>query len=567
MDTKKVNEIIEKHALKNAADYGSANIGAVVGKVLNEAPEFKMGISKIVPLVKEAIERINKMSKEEIEAAMQKYEYVEKKQEERRIVLPEAKGLVRTRFAPEPSGYMHIGHAKAGFISYVAAIEYGGELHMRMDDTNPEKSKQKFVDEMVKYSKWLGIEWNSESYTSDNMELIYDYGRTMMKKGKAYVCECAPETIKQNRRERINCPCRNKPSVQNLREFERMIDGQYKEGERFVRYLGDMSSFNTVMRDPAMFRIVEKAHYRQGDKYLVWPTYDFVAPILDAIEGITHAVRSKEYELRDELYNDILKDLDLRKPVLVPISRLQIKGNTTQKRVIRKLVEEGKVTGWDDPRLVTIASLERRGITPAAIKNFVLSFGIGKQESNPDMEKLLVENRKILDPIAKRFFFVKTPVPMQINGMKGKEIEIPMHPTKEELGKRKIRIENAIYISESDAEKIKEGETIRLLDFANVKIIKKKEGGITAEEVQVKEFPEKKIQWVPEDAVKAIITRPGPLFIGEDEETYNPDSLIIEEGLCEPECMKLKEGETIQFVRYGFVRLDDKKEMEFIYSC
>jgi len=553
--------------LKNAADYGTANVGAVVGKVMAEDSSLKMSISKIVPLVKEAVERINKMSPAEIQATMQKYEYVEKVQEERKITLPDAKGLVRTRFAPEPSGYMHIGHAKAGFISYVAAVEYGGEMHMRFDDTNPEKSKQEFVDEMIHYSKWLGIKWNSESYTSDKMELIYDYGRQILKKGKAYVCECSPETIKQNRRERIGCPCRNKPPIQNLREFERMIDGQYKGGERFVRYTGDMSSFNTVMRDPALFRIVEKPHYRQGDKYLVWPIYDFVAPILDSIEGITHAVRSKEYELRDELYEAILNDFDLRKPILIHISRLQIKGNTTQKRVIRKLVEEGKVSGWDDPRLVTIVSLERRGITPEAIKNFVLSFGIGKQESNPDMEKLLVENRKILDPVTKRLFFIKDPVPLEIKGMQKKEIEIPLHPTKD-LGKKKVQVEGAVYIGEADADKINEGETIRLLDFANVKIIKKTEGkGIIAEEVQTKEFPEKKMQWVSEDAIKAKVTKPGPLFIGEDEETYNPDSLIVEEGLCERACLDLKEGETIQFVRYGFVRLDDKKGMEFIYSC
>jgi glutamyl-tRNA synthetase len=183
------------------------------------------------------------------------------------------------------------------------------------------------------------------------------------------------------------------------------------------------------------------------------------------------------------------------------------------------------------------------------------------------MEKLLVENRKILDPAAKRLFFVKDPVPLEIKGMQKKEIEIPLHPTKD-LGKRKVQVEGAVYIGEADADKINEGETIRLLDFANVKIIKKTESkGIIAEEVQTKEFPEKKIQWVPEDAIKAKVTKTGPLFIGEDEETYNPDSLQVEEGLCERECLNIKEGETIQFVRYGFVRLDDKKNMEFIFSC
>ena len=568
LDLNKVNPLIEKWALKNAADYGSADVGAVVGKVLSEAPELKMSISKVVPLVKEMIERINKMSKEEIQAVMRKYEYIEKAYEEKKITLPNAKGLVRTRFAPEPSGYMHIGHAKAGLISYVAAIEYGGDFHIRFDDTNPEKVEQKYVDEAIKDMCWLGMKWNSESYTSDNIESFYDYGMTLIKKGKAYVCECSPETIKQNRRERVNCPCKNKPPVQNIREFERMIGGLYKGGERFVRYAGDMSSFNTVMRDPALFRIVEKPHYRQGDKYVVWPTYDFVTPILDSIEGITHAVRSKEYELRDELYGAIQSDLELKKTIIVPISRLQIKGTSTQKRVIRKLVEEGKVTGWDDPRLVTLAALKRRGITPEAIKNFVLSFGIGKAESNPDMEKLLVENRKILDPIAKRFFFVKNPIPIEIKNMQKKEIEIHLHPTNASIGKRKLQLEGIVYICETDADKINEGETIRLLDFTNVKILKKSEGkGMIAEEIQIEDYPEKRIPWVPEDSVKGTVTKPGPLFVGEDEEIYNFDSLLVEEGLCERSCLDLGEGEIIQFVRYGFVCLDSKKEMEFIYSC
>lgn len=561
-----LDDIIEKHALKNAHDYGKANPGSVIGKVIAELPDAKKEMKSLVAKVQETVKKVNKMSKEDIEAAMERYTYAEKGKAERALHVPGLAERVAavTRFAPEPSGYLHVGHAKAALLSSEIARQSGGEIHLRFDDTNPDKARQEYVDAVKRDLNWLNVGWRSESYASDSMELLYEYGTEMIKRGKAYICECTPEAIRLSRRERKGCACRERPLIDNLRNYERMLKGEFEEGKAIVRFFGEPRALNSVMRDPTLFRICSTPHYRQGDKYLVWPSYDFECPILDSVKGITHALRSKEYELRDELYRDILNILELPRPEIITISRLEVKDNTTSKRVIKDLVQKRLIKSWDDPRLLTISALRRRGILPEAIREFVLSFGMGKAESVAELEQLLIENRKLLDPVAKRFHFVRNPVRVRISNIKDEDVRLRLHPT-QDLGERTARIVGGVvYIDAGD--RPAKDEIVRLKDFCTIKVIDFKDRDIIAERIETEAIPEKKIQWVGDNRTWARIHRPGDLLKGGE---FNPDSLVVEEGICEKDCESLKDGEVMQFVRYGFVRKEGVEDgkLKFIFSC
>ncbi|VVB73473.1 Glutamate--tRNA ligase [uncultured archaeon] len=562
-----LNQIIRKWALKNAHDYGKADMGSVVGKVIAEMPEAKKDMKSAMKRINDMVEEVNGMKKPAIEKALKEFEFQEKpKEEERRIRLPpHPEGNVVTRFAPEPSGYAHIGHAKAVLLSWEAARENDGRFILRIDDTNPVLAKQEFVDSWKDILAWLGVDWDAESFTSDSMDMFYAYALELIKRGKAYVCECTAELIKLNREGRKPCACRNKVEMQNVKDFERMTTGGFKEGKAILRYKGDMRALNSVMRDPTLVRIVEEKHFRQEDRYSAWPSYDFVTPILDATQGVTHAIRSKEYELRDELYYAIIDDLEIRKPIMLSISRLVVKNNSTQKRVIRKLVQENVIDGWDDPRLLTMIGMRRRGIQPAALREFALSFGgISTSESKEaTIDPLLHANRKILDPVSKRMHFVKDPIVLIIKGFRS-EVDLPFH-SEQELGSRNLSVNEKVLVNRDD---IKEGEILRLRDLCNVGITEIVGNSANGRLIETKEMPAKKIQWVPADsAAKVRILRPLELM---DGDVPRKDSMQVDAGFCEAGCKELKEGDIVQFVRYGFVRKEKSGpngELSFVFSC
>ncbi len=540
-----LEKVIRKHVLKNAFDYGKAQAGGVVGKVIAEIPDAKNDMKATMQLIGKIVADVNKLSKSEIEKQMNSFTYVEKKEEEKRIVFPNAEvGKVVVRLPPEPNGYSHIGHAKAFFLSWTGAREYGGKVILRWDDTNPEAEKQEFVDAIKEGITWLGIDWDEEVYCSDWMPRLYELNEMLIAQGDAYVCECSQDAIGQGREKKIRCKCVDFSQKEQLSKWKGMLEKKIKKGEAVVRLKGDMSSLNTVMRDPTLWRIIDSPHYRQGKKYCVWPTYDFQGSVMDSLLGITHALRSKEYELRDELYFYLLDKLNLRKPTLITISRLSLANTPISKRLLRPLVESGKLWGWDDPRLPTLAGLRRRGVTPKAIKDFVLSFGISKVESNPSWDKLLSLNKKeLLD--SPHYFFVPEPVQLKI----GKE---------------------TVYIPAFDANEIKNEEVFRLKNSFNVKVKNKnvKTKAIEGENVGNALLEDtKKVQWVSADAVKCTLYVPGLLF--DDKESFNENSLQEIKGLCQKECASLKEGEVVQFERVGFARLDKKTKtkLEFIQSC
>ncbi|MCX8197976.1 MAG: glutamate--tRNA ligase [Candidatus Micrarchaeota archaeon] len=564
-----LEEIIRKHVLKNAHDYGLAIPAKVVGKVIGECPEAKADMKGTMKLISEEAKRVNSLSKQEVEKELSQFTFEEKKEEKKEIELPGAEqGKVVTRFPPEPSGYLHIGHAKAAWLDYASAKRYGGKLLLRFDDTNPEKEKQEYVDAIKKDLLWLGIDWHDETYTSDRMDELYRFCEEMLIKHAAYVCTCPPEKIKKGREEKVACDCAARDAQESMALFRKMRDGKMEEGEAVVRFHGNMKSENTVMRDPTLFRIIKAPHYRQGSKYSCWPSYDFAAPIMDSLDGVTHAMRTKEYELRNELYFGILKALELRAPKLIEFSRLSIKNAPLSKRLITPLIEQGKVEGWDDPRLPTISALRRRGILPEAIKEFVLSFGISKVESEPGWQKLYHENRKLLDSKAQRRYFVRNPVKLVVEGAPAKEVEIRNHPSNMELGQRRIQAQREFYISGDDAEALQAGELFRLKELYNATLLGKRQDALVAKYEAEEGIAAKKIQWVPygkQISCKVKI----PKDLVDEQGKFIENSMLVDSGFCEPSCAQLPQGSIVQFERYGYARLDEKGEggLVFIFSC
>ncbi|MFH1447704.1 MAG: glutamate--tRNA ligase [Candidatus Micrarchaeota archaeon] len=558
-----IDDIIMKHALKNTQAHGKASPKAVVGKVIAEHPDCKKDMKGTMKKIATIVEKVNSMSPEQIEKEISNYTFTTKKKVEKGLKLEGAEhGKVITRFPPEPSGYPHIGHAKAAYLDMTAARKYDGKFILRFDDTNPEAESQEYVDAIKDALGWLAIDWDVEEYASDSLQKLYGYAERMIAEGNAYVCTCTPEQIRSNRSNTKECQCRSIAYDEGASHWKSMLDGTVKRGEAIVRFSGNMTSLNTAMRDPTLFRIINSPHYRQGNKYRVWPSYDFAAPILDSLSGVTHAMRTKEYELRDEVYNEILDSLGLRKPKIVEFSRLSIRGLPVSKRLLKPLIAKKLVSGWDDPRLPTITALKRRGIRPEAIKRFVLRFGLGKTESNPTIEALLVDNKKILDPVAERYFFVLSPVKLTVRSAPKIKAELKKHPDKE-LGKREMNTAGEFFISSKDADSLKQGEQFRLKDLYNVKLIQKAEE-LVGEFVGKEVGPGPKIQWVTTDYLEATVLVPDELVDSQGKVLEH--SLRIDRGYCEPSCADIPEGHVIQFERYGFCRLDKKVGLQFIYT-
>ncbi len=554
-------------ALQNAFEHeGKTRNDAIISKILGARPDLRNKAKEIMPLISEVVADINKLSlteqKSELESSFPELLVVKPKQE--RIGLPPLDGAehgkVVTRFPPEPNGYPHIGHAKAAIIDEEYAKMYGGKLILRFDDTNPENERLEYYAAIKVGLDWLGVKYDRVKNTSDDMELIYKKGMEMIESHNAYVCTCDKETISKNRREMQSCKCRSGDLDQNIKRWHNMFE-KYKPGEAIVRFRGDMQSENTVMRDPAMFRIIDEIHPLLIDKYRVWPNYDFAVAIEDSIDGVTHAFRTKEYELRNELYYSILDKLRMRKPKMLEFSRLEFEGMPVSKRILKPLVQDGKVSGYDDPRLPTLEALRRRGIVPEAIRKFVLSLSFTKSDTLAPFDTLESFNRKIIDVTSIRLFMVTEPVKITVKNNKLTEVELLNHPQRD-MGKRRMELDGNFYISGDDAKTLKVGDQVRLIELYNVKITK------IGSEIEVEysgndfkaEFP--KIQWIPQkSAVKLNILIPKTLFVNEK---FNEDSLETRQAYTESHYLELNEGTKIQFVRFGYCRKDSA--MQAIYT-
>lgn len=502
---------------------------------------------------------------------------------------------VHTRFPPEPNGYLHIGHAKSILLNYGLAQKYNGKFNMRFDDTNPTKEKEEFVESIKEDIQWLGADWEDRLYfASDYFQQMYEAALKLIDKGKAYVCDLSSEEIREYRgtlkEPGKESPFRNRSVQENRKLFQEMKEGKYQDGEKVLRAKIDMASPNMNMRDPVIYRVAHMEHHRTGDQWCIYPMYDFAHPIEDAIEGITHSICTLEFEDHRPLYDWVVQELEYPvPPKQIEFAKLYLTNVVTGKRYIKKLVEEGIVDGWDDPRLVSIAALRRRGFTPESIKMFVDLCGVSKANSSVDyamLEYCIREDLKLKRP---RMMAVLDPVKLIIDNYPEDQIEYldaPNNLENEELGSRKIPFGRELYIERDDFMenppkkyfRLFPGNEVRLMNayFVKCESFVKDENGVVTE-IHCTYDPETKcgsgftgrkvkgtIHWVPAKEAKQVKVRLYENIIDEEKGVYNedgslnlnPNSLKEVTAYVEPMLAEAKAFESFQFVRNGYFCVD-----------
>ncbi len=388
-------------------------------------------------------------------------------------------GRVHTRFPPEPNGYLHIGHAKSICLNFGLAAEYGGLCNLRFDDTNPIKEEMEYAESIKEDVSWLGFDWaDREYYASDYFEQLYQYAVQLVKEGKAYVCDLSPEEIKAYRGTLIepgkNSPYRDRSVEENLDLFERIKSGEFEEGSRVLRAKIDMASPNLNMRDPVIYRILKATHHRTGDKWCIYPTYDFAHGLSDSIERITHSICTLEFEGHRPLYDWFLDQLNVFHPQQIEFARLNLSYTVMSKRKLLELVEEGHVTGWDDPRMPTISGLRRRGFTPESIRDFCERIGVAKSESTIDIALLEHCLREDLNQRAPRVMGVLRPLRLVIDNYpegKVEELDAVNNPEDPGMGTRKIPFSRVLYIEQDDFRETPPKKWFRLAPGREVRLI------------------------------------------------------------------------------------------------
>ncbi|MFH1181719.1 MAG: glutamate--tRNA ligase [Candidatus Woesearchaeota archaeon] len=550
---------ILKFALQNAVQFnGKANPGAVIGKIIPLLSD-KSKIPSVSKEVAAIVKEVNSLKLEEQKAKLAKLapEMLEKKKGERRKLPPlknAVKGKVVTRIPPEPSKYPHVGHALSFLINYIYAKEYYGRSILRFDDTNPMLAKKEYAEAIIEDLKFLQIKPDATVYASNDLPKMYACAERLIKSGHAYICFCDREEMQQMRHEGHECTCRMKKIEKDLEEWKKMLRGEYQEGEAVLRLKANMKAGNYVMRDPVIFRINYAPHFLQGTKYKVWPMYDFESAYEDGTLGVTHIFRSIEFgEMRIELQNRIQELLGLPRQTIVQYGRFNIVGSITRGRLIREMIDKGEMAGWDDPRLVTIRALKRRGIQPETFKEFAIEVGLSATQTNIDWTVIAAINRKILDPISGRYFFVKNPKKIIVKGAPKRNIELKLHPEREQK-ERKFSVGENFYIAENDFNEIREKDLIRLMDCLN---FRKKGKEFVFDSLEVEKYRsggKSIIQWLPADATVQA-------------EILMPDASVAR-GLAEKNIESVKVGEVVQFVRFGFCRLEkkEKDKFSFIYT-
>ncbi len=509
---------------------------------------------------------------------------------------------VHTRFPPEPNGYLHIGHAKAILVNYGLAKEYGGKFNLRFDDTNPTKEKTEFVESIKEDVRWLGADWEDRLFfASDYFEQMYEAAVKLIKKGKAFVCDLTADEIREYRgtfdTPGRNSPYRDRSIEENLELFENMKNGMYADGEKVLRAKIDMASPNINMRDPVIYRVAHMSHHNTGDKWCIYPMYDFAHPIEDAIENVTHSCCTLEFEDHRPLYDWVVRELEYPVPPRqIEFAKMYLTNVVTGKRYIKKLVEDGIVDGWDDPRLVSIAALRRRGFTPESIQKFVELCGVSKSQSSVDyamLEYCIREDLKLSRP---RVMAVLDPIKLVIDNYPEGEteyFEIPNNLENESLGSRSVPFSRELYIERDDfmEEPPKKyfrlfvGNEVRLMNAYFVKCTsfeKDADGNVTV--VHCTYDPETRqdgrevdrkvkgtIHWVNAATAFTATVRLYENLIDEEKGVYNedgslnlnPNSRTILTGcMLEPSLKDATSYESFQFVRNGFFCVDcrDSKE-------
>ncbi len=496
---------------------------------------------------------------------------------------------IQTRFPPEPNGYLHIGHAKSMFVNFGTALKYGGKCNLFFDDTNPSKEKTEFVDAIRADIRWLGYEWARECYASDFFDTIYEYAEKLIMDGKAFVCDLSAEEIKNTRGTLTEpgqeSPYRNRSVEENLRLFREMKAGKYADGEKCLRAKIDMASPNVNMRDPVIYRILHMSHHRTGDKWCIYPMYDYAHPICDYLQGVTHSLCTLEFEDHRPLYDWVGINLGFDpKPRQIEFARLNITNLVMSKRYLKKLVEEGSVHGWDDPRMPTLAGLRNRGVPAAAIRDFCERAGVTKANSECEIGYFEAVIRDYLNARAPRAMAVLDPLKLVITNYEGGEdVDFDVNPLEPETGTRKVHFSGELYIDRSDFSldpppkyhRLKLGGNVRLKSAYIIRAdeaVKDENGNVV--EVRCTYFPESRsgsdtsgikakgvIHWVDaKSAVDAVVKQYDHLlndadYAGQDfGDRLNRDSEHLFSAKAEPYLAEVPEGSDFQLLRVGYYK-------------
>ena len=544
MDNKEIIKLIEKYALQNAVKYESTpKPDAVIKKLLGEHKNLRPMAKEIMPLIRKELEKISDMSDKERLDRLKSIapeligELSERKEPERGLPDLKVQRKVVMRFSPNPNGPPTLGSVRGIIINSEYAKKYNGKFILRFDDTDPQTKKPMLeaYDWYIEGCRWLDTVPDEVIIASDRIDIYYQYAEKLIDIKKAYVCFCSAEEFKEYKDSKKPCPHRNSDPNENLKLWKEMLDGVYGEKEAVLRVKTDISHPNPALRDWVAFRIVKADHPRTGDKYCVWPMLDFESGLEDHLLGVTHIIRGKDLRDSGGRQKFLYDYFGWVYPETIHWGRIKIHGfGKFSTSYLKKEIELGNYSGWDDPRLPTLCALKRRGIQPQAIRNFMLNLGVLETDINLSLETLFSENKKIVDPIANRYFFVWDPVKIEIEGGP-KFANPPVHPNKKD--RRKIKIGSELYLCKKDISNLEPNDRLRLKDLYNIEIIntdplKAKFAGDNIKK-------EKIIHWVPTDGINVKV--------------ITPEAEI--DGIGEP-LIKKEIDRVVQFERFGFVRID-----------
>jgi len=549
-----IDELIEACAAENALQYEKANPKAVLGRLLGERPELKKDAKKVLAKVEAICKRIDKLSKKDKEKLAAKAGEKKRETKEGLPDMPNTEGMegkVVLRFAPNPSGPLHIGHARTAILNDEYAKRYDGKLILRVEDTDPKRVDMEAYDIIESDLEWLGIDWDYKITQSKRLKVYKDIASRLISRGGAYVCECGQQKFKELKDKGKACPCRKNKPAKNLELWESMKAGNSKLA---LMLKTDIKHKNPALRDFPIMRVIKMEHPLTKIEQDVYPLMNFSVTVDDHLLGLTHVIRGKDHIINTERQMFIYDYLGWKPPTFIHNGLMRAQGVNLKTSLIKKGIEEGEYGGWDDARLGTLMALKRRGIRPEAIRNMMVNMGAGEVDVSFEWKNLYAENKKIIEPEANRYFFIPEPEEVWIRGVPKdlKKMKVPLHPDFPERGFRELNVKRSgkdvkIFISKRDAKALKKGEEIRLKNFCNIRITGTRP--VEAEYVEGKNLKvDKKIQWLPEDVI-------GCEVVGPEGNTA---------GFCEKNCKGLEVNDIIQFERFGFVRVDDLGENDII---
>ena len=553
-----MRRLIRKHALKNALEFGKANSKAVLGKVLAEKPELRDRVRELIPIVEQVVAEVNALSREEIEKEISGYSFEVKRERRRELPeLPGAEGGVVMRFAPNPSGPLHLGHARAAVLNDAYVKRYSGTLILRLEDTDPARVYPPAYEMIQEDLRWLGVEVHRVVVQSSRLEIYYRHARELIERGHAYVCECTGEEFQRLKLAEQECEHRRKSVEENLADFERMFT-EFKEGEAVVRLKTGLELSDPAMRDFPIMRISEAKHPRVRAR--VYPLMNFAVAIDDHLLGITHVLRGKDHIVNTRKQAFVYRFFGWRMPEFIHYGRLKIEGVALSTSRIKEGIEAGKYSGWDDAALGTLRALARRGFRSEAVRRAMLEVGVKQSDISFSWKNLFAYNRELVEPIANRYFFVASPVEVVIEHMPEFSREVRLHPSYPERGSRRLVVKpeagvGRIFIAEGDYAKLRQGEFVRLMEGFNVVIQEKRRHRVRArfhslELEEAKRRRARLIHWVPAPhAVPVTVVKP------EGRDT----------GYGEPALAEVRRDDVVQFERYGFARIDEAGERIIAY--